>query len=96
MKRDPKIFYSLLNSFCPSIYGHELVKAGLLLGIIGGSAKSLSEESNFRETCHILLLGDPGLGKSQLLKFAVQILPHSTYVAASSISQSGLTVTVTK
>jgi DNA replicative helicase MCM subunit Mcm2 (Cdc46/Mcm family) len=42
------------------------------------------------------LLGDPGIGKSQLLKFVVQILPHSVYVSATSMSQTGLTVTVNK
>ena len=96
MKANPNIFYSLVKSFCPTIYGHELVKTGLLLGIIGGSAKNLSDESTFRETSHILLLGDPGLGKSQLLKFAVEILPHSIYVSATGMSTSGLTVTVNR
>ena len=71
MRSNPNIFFTLLKSFCPTIYGHELVKAGLLVGLIGGSARDLSDESTFRETSHILLLGDPGIGKSQLLKFAV-------------------------
>lgn len=44
----------------------------------------------------MLLLGDPGLGKSQLLKYAVEILPHSIYVNATATSTSGLTVTVNK
>lgn len=44
----------------------------------------------------MLLLGDPGIGKSQLLKFAVEILPHSVYVNATACSNSGLTVTVNK
>ena len=70
MKKDKKIFYSLIKSFCPTIYGHELVKAGLLLGLVGGSMKNTNHESCFRETSHILLLGDPGIGKSQLLKYA--------------------------
>ena len=43
MRSNPNIFFSLLKSFCPTIYGHELVKAGLLLGTIGGSAKNLSD-----------------------------------------------------
>ncbi len=48
MKQNPNIFYSLIKSFCQTIYGHEIVKAGLLLGIVGGSGKSLSDESTFR------------------------------------------------
>ena len=96
MRKDKHIFYSLIKSFCPTIFGHELVKAGLLLGLVGGSSKNIAQESCFRETSHILLLGDPGIGKSQLLKFAVQILPHSVYVSATSMSHSGLTVTINK
>lgn len=42
------------------------------------------------------MLGDPGLGKSQLLKFATQLLPNSVYVSGSVITQSGLTVAVNK
>jgi len=43
MKNNPNIFISLVKSFCPTIYGHEIVKVGLLLGIIGGSNKNISD-----------------------------------------------------
>lgn len=43
MKNDKNILYSLIKSFCPTIFGHQLVKAGLILGIIGGSAKNISQ-----------------------------------------------------
>jgi DNA replicative helicase MCM subunit Mcm2 (Cdc46/Mcm family) len=48
MKNDPNIFYSLIKSFCPTIFGQEMVKVGILLGIIGGSSKNLLRESTFR------------------------------------------------
>ena len=48
MKKDEGIFYSLMKSFCPTIYGHELVKAGLLLGLVGGSSKGMTNEIHFR------------------------------------------------
>ena len=48
MRADPHIFPSLIRSFCPAIYGHELVKAGLLLGIVGGSSHAMSKGSGFR------------------------------------------------
>lgn len=56
----------------------------------------MSKGTGFRENSHILMLGDPGLGKSQLLKFATSLLPNSIYVSGSVITQSGLTVTVNK
>ena len=48
MKSYSRVFYSLIKSFCPAIYGHELVKMGLLLGIVGGSNKAMTGESVFR------------------------------------------------
>lgn len=37
LAKDPRIFPRLVKSICPTIFGHELVKAGLLLSILGGS-----------------------------------------------------------
>lgn len=68
-------FGLLCVSLCPDIFGHELVKAGLLLGLLGGSrhgddAEELtigaSKECSIRSDIHVLIVGDPGLGKSQV------------------------------
>lgn len=60
----------LVHSLCPSIFGHELVKAGLLLSLFGGGRKASSSQADMalRGDIHVLLVGDPGLGKSQLLQ----------------------------
>lgn len=62
-KNQPDIFALLIQSLCPSIYGLDVIKAGLLLSMLGGS-----ESINGRDTIHTLIVGDPGLGKSQLLR----------------------------
>lgn len=108
LAKDRTLFPFLIKSFCPSIYGHEIVKAGLLLAIVGGSldvsqqkSKIISnnfnkKEASFRTDCHVLLIGDPGLGKSQLLKYVANISPRSVYVCGKSSSTVGLTVSVQK
>ncbi len=60
----------LVHSLCPSIFGHELVKAGLLLSLFGGGRKASSSQADMalRGDIHVLLVGDPGLGKSQMLQ----------------------------
>ena len=68
----PNLFPFIVQSICPSIYGQELVKAGLALTLFGGSAKFSGDKNkvHVRGDPHILVVGDPGLGKSQMLKAA--------------------------
>ena len=60
----------LVHSLCPTILGHELVKVGLLLALCGGVRKGLGEANRVptRGDVHVLVVGDPGMGKSQLLQ----------------------------
>jgi len=58
-----------VHSLCPNIYGHEIIKAGLILSLFGGTVKRMQ----LREDIHILLVGDPGLGKSQMLQACARI-----------------------
>ena len=85
-------FYDLVHSLCPMIFGHELVKAGLLLVLLGGH----SDDSNSRPDMHTLLIGEPGIGKSQLLKACSKVAPKAVYVSGNTTSTSGLTVTIAK
>lgn len=58
-------------SLCPNIYGHEIVKAGLLLALFGGT-----KSDTVRAEPHILIVGDPGLGKSQMLRACTNVAPR--------------------
>ncbi|XP_054257104.1 DNA helicase MCM8-like isoform X2 [Macrosteles quadrilineatus] len=88
---EPSLFRLLVNSLCPSIYGHEMVKAGLLLGLLGGS-----QTNHGRSDSHILVVGDPGLGKSQMLQACASVAPRGVYVCGNTSTASGLTVTLTR
>ncbi|KAM3967699.1 DNA helicase MCM8 [Aphomia sociella] len=82
------VFKLLVHSLCPTIFGHEAVKAGLILGLVGGT----EHENGPRSNPHVLIVGDPGLGKSQLLQAAAHAAPRGVYVCGASASAGGLTV----
>ncbi|XP_071453404.1 DNA helicase MCM8 [Hetaerina americana] len=98
----PKLFRLLVASLCPAIYSHEMVKAGLLLGLFGGShsnsliAASSNGSLDSRSDPHILVVGDPGLGKSQMLQACASVAPRGVYVCGNTSTASGLTVTLTR
>ena len=91
MASQPGWFSCLVRSLCPSIYGHEREKQGIVLALLGGTSKS-----HVRGAIHVALVGDPGLGKSQLLRAACAAAPRSIYVSANTSSSCGLTVTLTR
>lgn len=99
-ENDP--FGFLVHSAVPSIYGHEMVKAGLLLSLFGGASKkrigtaTTSDTVSVRTDIHCLVVGDPGLGKSQMLKALRNIAPRGVYVCGNTSSTAGLTVTVVR
>lgn len=95
---DEDSFAWVVHSLCPAIFGHENVKAGLALGLFGGSRNDDNQKDKLsvRSDPHILVVGDPGLGKSQMLRAVSQISPRSVYVSANTTTASGLTVTVSK
>ena len=86
----------LVASLAPSIFGHQLVKLALLLGLFGGREKGRGAGLAIRADPHILLVGDPGLGKSQLLGAASQAAPRAVLVTGNSTTSSGLTVSLTR
>ncbi|CAM9839203.1 unnamed protein product [Pylaiella littoralis] len=92
--QDNDPFGLVVSSLCPSIFGHDIVKAGLILGLFGGTSRN--SEVATRCDPHVLVVGDPGLGKSQMLHAASQASPRSVYVCGNTTSTTGLTVTISK
>ncbi|GET85765.1 DNA replication licensing factor, putative [Leishmania tarentolae] len=92
--RHPQWFARLTASVAPSIFGMEMVKQALLLAIVGGNREKNGGET--RSSIHVLLVGDPGLGKSQLLRAACAVAPRSAFVCAHTSSSCGLTMTLTR
>ncbi|XP_006870467.1 PREDICTED: DNA helicase MCM8 isoform X2 [Chrysochloris asiatica] len=98
IQAEEKLFKLIVNSLCPVIFGHELVKAGLALALFGGSQKYADDKNRIpiRGDPHVLVVGDPGLGKSQMLQAVCNIAPRGVFVCGNTTTTSGLTVTLSK
>jgi len=93
---DPKILDNIVKSIAPSIWGHEEVKTALALQMFSGVKKKRSDGTDTRGDIHILLVGDPGVAKSVMLKFVSNIAPKGRYVSGKSATGAGLTATVVR
>lgn len=93
---DPDIVGKLVSSIAPSIYGHEKVKEAIALQLFGGVEKTREDGVRTRGDVHLLLVGDPGSAKTQLLKYVAALAPKGRYVSGKGSTAAGLTATVVK
>jgi len=94
ISRDPKIYERIAESIAPAISGGENIKKAVACLLFGGAAKRLPDGMRLRGDINVLLLGDPGTAKSQLLKFAEKVAPISVYTSGKGSSAAGLTASV--
>ncbi|KAJ3300708.1 hypothetical protein HK104_007609 [Borealophlyctis nickersoniae] len=83
----------------PSVFGNDDVKKGVLLQLFGGTRKFYEEKPGspkIRGDINILLVGDPGVAKSQLLQYVDKIAPRGMYTSGKGTSAVGLTAYVTR
>ena len=99
LSKDPQIYNRLVNSLAPEIVGYETVKEGLLLQMFEGCRPKddvYKNEYMDRWTTHILLIGDPGIGKSQLVNALTKRSPRQIYINGSETTRAGLTTAAVK
>ena len=84
----------IIKSIAPSIYGHEFIKTALAMALMGGQEKHPSPAYRLRGDINILLLGDPGVAKSQFLKYVEKTATRAVYTTGKGASAVGLTASV--
>lgn len=86
----------IVASICPKVYGLFIVKLGVALTVIGGCAHVNETGMKTRGEPHMLLIGDPGTGKSQFLRFTAELSPRSVLTTGIGTTSAGLTCTAVK
>lgn len=94
LQAEGNVYERLASSIAPEIFGHLDVKKALLLMLIGGVTKEVNDGMKIRGNINLCLMGDPGVAKSQLLKFIVRVAPRGVYTTGRGSSGVGLTAAV--
>lgn len=91
---DKYVHERIVASIAPSIQGHETIKESIALLLFGGVSKTLPDGTRLRGKSNILMIGDPGTGKSQILKFVSGLAIRALYTSGKGSSAAGLTAAV--
>ena len=94
IRKTPNLYSNMARSLCPTIYGNEEIKKGILLMLLGGIHKKTSEGIKIRGDINICIVGDPSTAKSQFLKYVHGFLPRCVYTSGKASSAAGLTASV--
>lgn len=92
VSKDPNLMDNIIKSISPTIYGLDQEKEAVALQLFGGSHKEMDDGTTIRGDIHILLIGDPGVAKSQLLRYMSSLAPRGIYASGKSASAAGLCV----
>ncbi len=90
LAKDPNVYEKLKMSIAPGLWGFEEIKEAVVLQLFSGIAHRLPDGSRIRGNVHILLTGDPAVGKSVLLKLVTSLVPRGRYVSGSGVTGAGL------
>jgi len=91
ISKDPDIYNKMRQSIAPTIYGMNVEKEALVLVLFSGLSKKMPDGTYIRGDIHVLLVGDPGTAKSQMLSYMSKLAPRSIYASGKASSAAGLT-----
>jgi len=84
-------YQAIVDSIAPTHYGNQGVKEAIAYQLFGGVQKDLPDGSEIRGTIHIFMIGDPGVGKSAILRYVNKLAPRSVYTSGTGSTAAGLT-----
>ena len=93
---DPEVFNKIAESIAPSVFGYDEIKLSMALQLFSGVKKHKSDGTLSRGDIHILMVGDPGVAKSNMLNFISTIAPKGRYIVGKSATGAGITATVVR
>ncbi|MEM5873387.1 MAG: minichromosome maintenance protein MCM, partial [Acidilobaceae archaeon] len=96
LARDPWIKERIIASIAPSIYGYWDIKEAIAVSLFGSAPRVLPDGTRIRGDIHILMIGDPGVAKSQLLQAGYRLAPRAVYTTGKGSTAAGLTAAVLK
>lgn len=96
MRQMPRLYSRLVTSIAPTIFGHEEIKRGVLLMLMGGTHKKTKDGASLRGDMNVCIVGDPSTSKSQFLKYVCSFLPRTVYTSGKASSAAGLTASVVR
>ena len=96
MSKEKELFDKIVASISPTIFGMNEVKGAIALQLFGGCNKEMDDGTVIRGDMHVLLVGDPGVAKSQILRYMSSLAPRGIYASGKSASAAGLTAAAVK
>lgn len=94
LRNEPDLYSRMARCIVPTVYGHDEVKRGILLMLLGGVNKKTPEGMKLRGDINICIVGDPSTAKSQFLKYVCNFLPRAIYTSGKASTAAGLTAAV--
>jgi len=91
-----RLYTRMVSSIAPNIFGHDEIKRGILLMLLGGVHKRTRDGANLRGDINVCVVGDPSSAKSQFLKYVCAFLPRAVYTSGKASSAAGLTASIAR
>lgn len=90
LRKSPHLIEILIRSFAPRIFGHDIVKEALIYQLIGGLGRSINPLIDNRGEINIILYGDPSVGKTELMRFSLDVAAKKRFMVGGNITVAGL------